>query len=327
MSRRIGVIVGGGESSGVHPFLWGLALHLRGLGDELWGVDGGWEGLAEGALRPLSEEEMAPRLFQGGSMLRSGRAAPVPEAVLDQGLRRLDEARIDALVVAGDHASMAAASRMARMGIRVVGVPQTIANDVPGSESSIGYPSAVQRGVEVAGPLALEAWSEGRTVVIGTPAVSTGWLPLAIALDTFADAVVIPEAPVDLDVLAAAMKRRAPSSRRGVTVVAAEGAVPGGVRRLARGLEERLGRETAVHVLDDALTQAAPSERELMHAHLMARRTAEVIGAGRCGVVVGLLGGRLVEVPLERAARAPRSVTPEWLQFATQSGLVLPQAA
>ncbi|MEW6047915.1 MAG: 6-phosphofructokinase [Bacillota bacterium] len=328
MSRRVGVLTGSSNSSGIQAFLWRLTQQLESRGVEAVGFEEGWRGVVEGRYRALRSEELRPLVFQAGSSLLTSRTDPLKDGTLSRALDRLAEARVDALVAVGGTETLAAAAAASRMGVRVVGVPQAVENDVIGTESCIGFPTAAQRGVEMVCAALSSTWPDGCNLVVEVPGRQAGWLALRIGVDTFADAVLIPELPAEPDSVAGLVKESAASGRRAALVVVAEGvplgetagAAGAGVgHALAGYLREETGRDVRVQVLGDALRGGPPSERDLWHANLFADRVAELIEAGRCGVMAGLQGGRIVEVPLERAAGGVRQVTPEWLEFARKA--------
>lgn len=327
MSKRVGVLIGGGDSSAVHAFLWGLLRRLEQQGDALVGFEEGWLGAADGRMRPVAQPDLRPLVFTAGSLVGSSSADLVADrGVLERVLAHLDDAGIDTLIVAGNHAAMQSAAAVSRLGVRVIGIPQSIDNDVAGSESALGFPTAVQRAVEASTPALHEGWASGHDVVIECPG-KMGWLALSVALGTFADALLIPEVRVDAQRLVRGLATRARAGQPSVCVVAAQGTAADDGPALAGALGRATGRHAVALPLGDVVRGGPPCERDLWQANLLADHAAYLVNAHRCGVVVGLQGGRPVEIPIERCASRPHAVTLEWIRAAQERGLVAEDAA
>lgn len=340
-AKRIGVLTGGGDSSGIHAFLWRLHQTLQESGATLIGFERGWWGVAHGKWHEIQKSELRPLIFQSGTILGTSRTNPMKEGSMPQVLDTLAAAKIDILIAAGGDDTLSVAAELSRQGFPAIGVPQTIDNDVIGSETSIGFPTAVQRGVDMVTSCIPSNWAHRRDMVVEAMGREAGWLALHIALATFADVLLLPELPFDLEAVADEVRRRVSAGQHSVLVVASEGVQVESARRIARSVDafgnvplegvgytlaellaKETGRELRVQVLGYAQRGGPPTERELWQDNLFAQRAAQLALEGRGGLMVGIQHDQVVEVPLQEVSKGGRPVTREWLEKAASLGLL-----
>jgi 6-phosphofructokinase 1 len=247
----------------------------------------------------------------GGTFLGSSR---LPEfataAVQAQARESLAAAGVDALVVIGGNGTQKGSLALSHSGVRVVGLPSTIDNDLAGTEITIGADTAVNIALESIDRLRTTAVSHRRIVVVEVMGRDCGYLGLVTGIAGGAEAVVVPEARADLAELGDAI-RRAYAVKGHALVVVAEGAALGG-HALASHLASLVEPSVSVRltVLGHVQRGGNPTAFDRLLASRLGAAATGAVAAGRFGILVGLSGGKLVESPLVEVCREPKRPDP-----------------
>jgi 6-phosphofructokinase 1 len=262
--RRIALATGGGDAPGLNAVLRAAVVSAIHRGWECVGVRDGYNGLLvpeqypDGGLIRLDRESVRGITHLGGTILGTtnrGNPCKYPVTAADGTVTLVDrtqelvdrfhDAGIDALITAGGDGSMGIAHALAEKGLRLVGVPKTIDNDLVGTAATFGFDTAVDFATDSIDRLHSTAESHRRIMVVEVMGRYAGWIALHAGLAGTADVILIPEIPYDIEIVAEAMRRRYESGRRFAIVVVAEGAKPvaGDVAVVAReaGRADRLG--------------------------------------------------------------------------------------
>lgn len=342
---RVGILTGGGDCPGLNAVIRALVLSLQPR-HECVGVLRGFHGLLSRQLRPLTPVAVLDLLDEGGTLLGThNRCDPFAWQGRDASAEVLDclrEAGIDALITIGGDGTLTLAERFSRLGVKAIGVPKTIDNDIVGNERSFGFDSAVAVVGNALASLKTTARSHGRVMLVETMGRDAGWIALEGGLAGGADAILIPERRFDLDALAAGLRERV--ARQGYALVCvAEGAqavggaqhwrhLPGGVARLggvAGALVDELGPrlpETEVrHTLLGHLQRGGvPTTFDRVLATRFGVAAARALEEGVFGITIALQGDRCVRLPLAEVAGRSRPVPPdhELLRVTAALGLI-----
>ena len=344
---RIGLLTGGGDAPGLNAVIRSVVLAAERLGWECHGIRDGFNGLlapGECAGEPvwrLQAADVHAIGHLGGTILGStSRGNPLryptlgPDGVLRETDRTLDvvgrcRARgLDALVIVGGDGSMAIAQALHARGLRVVGVPKTIDNDLAHTFSTFGFDTAVGFATECIDRLHTTAHSQHRVMVVEVMGRYAGWIALHAGIAGGAHAILIPEIEYSVEKVAAAIAQRDASGHRHSVVVVAEGARPSGGEREVRaaavvGKAERLGgigariegelaaltgKECRTVVLGHLLRGGSPSAFDRVCASRFGAAAVRALAAGHAGVMVAL-GWQAIElVPLEQVAGRTKQV-------------------
>jgi 6-phosphofructokinase 1 len=355
--RRIGLLTGGGDCPGLNAVIRGFTRTARGrYGVTVVGIEDGFEGLYEGRWRELDYNEVAGIVGEGGTMLGTTNKGdpwhfPLRDAngevsIHDVSARiaeRIREARLDALAVVGGDGSMHIAQKLLGLGVRVVGVPKTIDNDLSATDTTFGFDTAVSIVSEAIDRLTTTASSHHRVMVIEVMGRYAGWIALAGGTAGGADTILIPEIPFRWDAVFHHVRQRAKRGRRFSIVCVAEGAkLPEGgevvqgmdARRtdakqlggvgavIARRIEEGTGLETRVTVLGHLQRGGSPTAYDRILATRFGVAAAESACRGESGVMVALHGTEIVTVPIADAIASLRTVPPDhgWVKAARAVG-------
>ncbi|TQK70639.1 MULTISPECIES: 6-phosphofructokinase [unclassified Nocardioides] len=330
---RVGVLTGGGDCPGLNAVI--RAVVRKGVnehGFEFVGFRDGWRGPLEGATVPLGIEQCRGILPRGGTILGSSRTNPF---AIDDGVQRIKDnlaaAGVDALVAIGGEDTLGVATRLADLGVAVVGVPKTIDNDLSGTDFTFGFDTAVNIATEAIDRLHTTAESHHRVLVVEVMGRHAGWIALHAGIAGGASAVLIPEAPFDIEAVCAHVETRFRSEYSPIIVVS-EGAVPadgtgmtlvsgerdafghvrlGGIGdRLAQEIEQRTGKEARAVVLGHIQRGGTPSAFDRWLATRFGLQAIDAVADGEYGVMVALRGTSIVRVPLVEGTGELKLVSP-----------------
>ncbi len=347
---HVGILTGGGDCPGLNAVIRAVTLSLvRQCGARVTGIERGFHGLVERRSRPLAPADVAHILAEGGTILGTHNACdPFRWQGADRSADALDYARslgLDALVVIGGDGTMGIAHRIGQLGLPVVGVPKTIDNDLPATERTFGFDSAVAVVAEALDRVATTARSHGRVMIVETMGRYAGWIALAGGMAGGADAILLPELPFSVDAVAAFAKAR--ERDNGCTLVCiAEGARAEGqglvVREtiasspdplrlggvggwLQQQLQPRLDCEVRSTLLGHTQRGGTPTAYDRVLATRFGWAAAELVREGRFGRMVVLRGEEIDSVEIAGIAGRSRPVPPDHplLRAARDTGVML----
>ncbi|MEV5845339.1 6-phosphofructokinase [Streptomyces sp. NPDC051985] len=320
---KVGVLTGGGDCPGLNAVIRSVVRKgVQDYGFEFAGLRDGWRGALQNNVVPLGIPEVRGILPRGGTILGSSRTNPFKH---EDGVRRIQDTLaahgIDALVAIGGEDTLGVAAELGRLGIPVVGVPKTIDNDVPGTDYTFGFDTAVGIATEAIDRLHTTAESHMRTLVVEVMGRHSGWIALHSGVAGGANVILIPERPFDIDQVCAWVRSRF-AFHYAPIVVAAEGAVPqegqmvlkdrsldeyGHVRLsgigewLAREISRRTGTDARTTVLGHVQRGGTPSAFDRWLATRFGLHAVDAVRDGDFGTMVALDGTRIVRVPIPGA--------------------------
>jgi len=297
--KTIAVLTSGGDAPGMNACIRAVvrtgAVHdLR-----LVGFRRGFAGLMAGDRIPLDRRSVANIIQRGGTLLGTSRS---PEFKTAEGRRKaidvLKSSGVDGLVVIGGEGSFRGAQDLIQeSGLPVVGIPGTIDNDLYGTDFSIGFDTAVNTALEAIDRIRDTAASHERLFLIEVMGHRTGFLALEVGLAGGAEAVIVPEAPTDLDQLC---KTLGESHRRGKSssiVVVAEGDEPGVAFSIANRVKSDVGMESRVVILGHIQRGGTPTAKDRVLASRLGAAAVEALIEGKSGVMAGEMNGTVAMTP------------------------------
>lgn len=345
--KRIGISTGGGDAPGLNAVIRATVLAATRRGWSVAGIRDGFNGVLtperypKGGLVPLDRDAVRGITHLGGTILgTTNKANPLryPHVQPDGSVVELDRtgelaamctaAGLDAVVMVGGDGTMAIAAALSRSGLRVVGVPKTIDNDLDGTVVTFGFESAVAFATECIDRLHTTAASHDRVMVVEVMGRYAGWIALHAGLASTADVILIPEISYDLDVVVEKILDRDRRGRAFSIVVVAEGAAPiagkrevkvgaapganerlGGVgERLAAQLQSRAGKEARCVVLGHLLRGGSPIAFDRLLSLRFGAAAVRTLADGVHGVMVALDPPNLKHVPLAEATQRMKCV-------------------
>jgi len=331
---RLGVLTGGGDCPGLNAVIRAVVRRgIRAHGMEFVGIQDGWRGLLDDATQPLGIAETTGILPRGGTILGSSGANPYrfedgPAKVV----ATLERHGLDGLVAIGGEGTLGAAARLAEEGLKVVGVPKTIDNDVGGTDVTVGFHTAVQVATDAIDRLHSTAESHDRVMLVEVMGRNAGWIAVYAGMAGGADAILIPEQPFDLDTGCDHLRHRHASRSSFSIVVVAEGAVPkegtlelpespvdengfprlGGVAyHLAPEIEKRTGFQTRVTILGHVQRGGSPVAFDRVLGTRFGIAAADLAAAGGWGRMVARKAQDIGDVTLAEAVAQRNLLPPE----------------
>src|SRR5918999_163448 len=344
MAQRVGILTGGGDCPGLNAAIRAVTRRWVTRGWEAAAVGGGWRGLVEGLVEPLTSREISGILPRGGTIIGTSRTNPYK---LDGGVERVLESfgreGLDALVAIGGEDTLGVAARLhAEHDFPVVGVPKTIDNDLSGTDYTFGFDTAVFIATEAIDRLHTTAESHNRVMVVEVMGRHTGWIAVMSGIAGGADVILIPEQPITVEEACRQLEKRHGAGKDFSIVVVSEGyeltwesgerqlvagearasdqfghVVFGGVgEALGREVEERTGFETRVTVLGHVQRGGTPTPRDRVLATRYGLKAADLVHDRAFGRMAALHGDRIVDIPIEDATREIKTVPSEWYDVA-----------
>ncbi len=333
MTMRLGLLTGGGDCSGLNAAIRAVVRRAEQDAATVLGFRDGWRGVLDQEAAELTTAWTRGLLQRGGTALGTSRTDPYREV---EGLARLrdtlDVLRLDGLIVIGGEGTLAAAERVHRDGVPVIGIPKTIDNDVAGTDLTIGFATAVDVATDAADRLHTTAESHDRIQILEVMGRHAGWIATHAGLASGADSILIPEVPFDIAGVARHLKYRAGTGRDFSLVVVAEGASPvpgslevpesptdvfgrprlGGIGHLiGHELAARTGFEARVTVLGHVQRGGRPNAADRVLATQMGVRAVEAALAGEWGTLVASRTPLVRLVPLAEVTAGPDLVPAE----------------
>ncbi len=326
---KIGMLTGGGDCPGLNAVIRAVVrkgcFHYE---DEFIGFLEGWRGVLEDKTAPLNLSSIAGILPRGGTILRTSRTNPAKHADgLDRCVQNLKKHGVDALVVIGGDDTMSVATKLHQKGVKVVGVPKTIDNDLSGTDVCFGFDTAVTIATDAIDRVHTTAEAHNRVMVVEVMGRDAGWIAMYSGIAGGADVILIPERPFDIDEVAERLRRRHSTGRYFSIVVAAEGAkfsnennsAPivqdlgkdefghvrlGGIGQvLAREIEHRTGFETRFVVLGHIQRGGSPTAYDRVLATRYGLGAIDMVHHGEFGKMVALRGTKITSIPLAEAGK------------------------
>jgi 6-phosphofructokinase len=340
---QLGVLTAGADCPGLNAVIRAVVGRAALSDCTTVGIMNGWAGLLSLDAHVVNETTVRDILPLGGTVLGAGRLNPVREGDdrLPEALAALDTLKIDGLIVIGDIDGLTVAHTMAKRGVRVVGVPGTMDNDVGGTDYCIGYDSAVSTVADAVDKLQTTASAHHRVMVVEAMGRGAGWVALAGALCGSAHMVLVPEIESSIDDVVRRLRARHDAGHDFTIVVVAEGAAVAGLPRpaeeqprttlaarmarpsvgeiIALEIEERTGYETRVTVLGHLQRGGSPTVYDRMMATRFGVAAVELALDGQWDRMVALKGNRTLAVPLAEA-RKGRPADPALYELATLFG-------
>ncbi|MGE5133277.1 MAG: 6-phosphofructokinase [Gemmatimonadota bacterium] len=336
---RVGVLTGGGDCPGLNAVI--RALVRRGTqeyGYEFTGFRDGWRGPLEGDTVTLDVNAVRGILPRGGTILGSSRTNPLGKGAADGGRSGVERIKdnlaglgVDALVAIGGEDTLGAAAALHSGGVKVVGVPKTIDNDLGATDYTFGFDTAVNIAMEAIDRLHTTAESHHRALIVEVMGRHAGWIALHAGMAGGANVILIPENPFSLEKVCEYVEHRF-QTRYAPIVVVAEGARPaeeelalidqkidefghvrlGGIGQLlASEIEKRTGKEARATVLGHIQRGGTPTAFDRVLATRFGIHAVDAVHDGAFGQMVALRGTSIVRVPLAEATRELKVVPPE----------------
>jgi len=342
--RRIGVLTGGGDCPGLNAVIRGVTKPAQDYGMTVFGIQDGFEGLVEGKAKVLTNQDVSGILSVGGTILgSSNKGDPFHWPVERNGkvviedrsadvIKNCEAWNLDAIIAIGGDGTMHICNKLCQLGMKMIGVPKTIDNDLEATDVTFGHDSAVYIVTEALDRLHTTASSHHRVIVVEVMGRYAGWIALHGGLAGGADIILIPEIPFSWEKVYNKIHKRELMGKRFSLVCVAEGAKPQGGNLVMKGtdnkrtdpvqlggigkvvadrIEENTGRETRVTVLGHLQRGGSPTPYDRLLSTKFGFFAIELAAAKKFGRMVALKGTEIKNVKLEAAIVNQKLVKPD----------------
>ncbi|MGH9356847.1 MAG: 6-phosphofructokinase [Terriglobia bacterium] len=335
----IGILTGGGDCPGLNAVIRAVVRRAEMLGYKVLGIQRGWLGLVKGMAQPLTVASTSGILARGGTILGTSRTNPLKNAGDKQKVfENLKKLGIDYVIAVGGDDTLGVARTLAAEGLKAVGVPKTIDNDIDGTDQTFGFDTAVSIVTEAIDRLQTTAESHQRVMVVEIMGRNAGWIAMMGGLAGGADCILIPEQPVAIEKICEIIELNRSRGKmfsivavsEGFRLAGAEATVAkdkavdafgherlGGIAELlAAEIEKRTGFETRATVLGHIQRGGSPTAFDRVLGTRYGARAVDLIHEGRLGMMVRLSGNQITEIPLANAMTRLKYVGEEWMKLA-----------
>lgn len=313
----IGVLTSGGDAPGMNAAIRAVVRTAAANNARVLGIVNGYEGLVNGEFRPMGARDVGGILQRGGTVLQTRRSERFKDPKGQrEAIRRMNESQMDGLIVIGGDGSLRGAQVLAAQGIKVVGIPASIDNDIWGSDMAIGVDTALNTIMEAVDKLRDTAASHSRAFLIETMGRNSGYLAVMAAIVCGAEIVLMPEVPSTVEEVAHAVEDAYLRGKNHAIVMVAEGANIH-TTDLARMIDEMdVGFNTRVTILGHIQRGGRPTAFDRVLASRMGTKAVELLLNGESNVMVGLQGMSLASVPLDEVTSHTRPAALAYYEMA-----------
>lgn len=299
MKKIIGVVTAGGDAPGMNAAIRAVVRSAAYYNIEVIGIERGYAGLIERRYRPLDKRSVSGIINLGGTILRTIRCK---EMMSDEGIEKAAEfmksINLNGLIAIGGDGTFKGASKLYKVsGIPVIGIPATIDNDVAGTDTTIGFDTAVNIALDAIDKIRDTATSHERIFIVEVMGRRRGFLALEVGLAGGAEIILIPEIKIDLEKICERIRRDQAEGKVSEIIVSAEGA--GDSRLIADYIAKETGREVRATVLGHIQRGGVPTARSRILACQFGHEAVKLLATGECKKMVGIRGDEIVSVDLD----------------------------
>ncbi|MED1203213.1 6-phosphofructokinase [Heyndrickxia acidicola] len=305
--KRIGVLTSGGDAPGMNAAIRAVVRKAIYHGLEVYGIKQGYNGLINGKIEKMELGSVGDIIQRGGTVLRSARCEEFKtKEGQAKGIEQLKKHGIEGLVVIGGDGSYQGAKALTEQGFPCVGVPGTIDNDIPGTDFTIGFDTALNTVLDSIDKIRDTASSHERTFVIEVMGRHAGDIALWSGLAGGAETILIPEEAYSMDEITERLKNGSERGKKHSIIIVAEGVVK--AHRIAEELEKVTTYDTRVSVLGHVQRGGTPTAFDRVLASRLGARAVELLMEGRGGRAVGIVKNELVDDDILEILRRPHQI-------------------
>lgn len=296
--KKIAVLTSGGDSQGMNAAVRAVVRSALFHGLEVFAVQRGYQGLINDDIRPMDLRSVGDIIQRGGTILQTARCKEflTPEGQ-QIGADNLRKRGIDGLVVIGGDGSYQGANKLSKLGIRTMGLPGTIDNDIPFTDFTIGFDTAVSIVVDAINKLRDTMTSHERSSVVEVMGRHCGDIALYAGLASGAEAILVPEVPFDINEVADRMFDNFQHGKRHSIIIVAEGVCSG--EYISQQITERNGIEPRVTVLGHIQRGGSPTHNDRILASRLGDFAVRKLIEGESSKSIGLWNGELVATDID----------------------------
>ena len=307
MVKCIGVLTSGGDAPGMNAAIRAVTRTCLNRGIKIYGVRLGYKGLHDGEFIEFDSHSTRNIINIGGTFLKSARFPEFKDPkVREEAIEQMKKVGMEALVVIGGDGSYNGALKLTEMGINCIGIPGTIDNDIPDTDFTIGFDTALNTIVDALDKLRDTSSSHQRCTILEVMGRRCGDLAVHAGLACGAEMIVTSESGFDEEEVIETLKRSKASDKKHALVVITEHITD--VHELAKRVEEATGFETRANVLGHMQRGGRPSARDRVLATRMGIKAVELLEEGKGGLCISDVKGEIVGLPIKEVLGHKRQV-------------------
>lgn len=315
--NKIGVYTSGGDAPGMNAALRAVVRVASAYNIEVLGIQQGYVGMIENHIAPLKVRDMANIIQRGGTILKTGRSSDFlkPE-FRKKAAENLRSHQIDGLVCIGGDGSFRGAQLLWKEHkIPITGVPGTIDNDIFGTDLTIGFDTAVNTALNAIDKIRDTADSHDRLFIVEVMGRNSGAIACSVGLAGGAEEIFTPDGNTTVEKAVERIRQSQKNGKRSSIIITVEGQKPGRAYDLADSIRKKINLDAKVCILGHQQRGGSPTATDRILASRMGAAAVEVLRAGRCDLMIGIEGQKLVEVPLETAVTQEKKSPLELIQL------------
>ncbi|MFP7493328.1 6-phosphofructokinase [Terribacillus saccharophilus] len=292
--KKIGVLTSGGDSPGMNAAIRSVVRKAIYHDLEVFGIYNGYQGLIDGNIKQLDLGSVGDIIQRGGTILHTARCEEFKtDEGQEKGIEQLKRFGIEGLVVIGGDGSFRGAEKLTQKGYPCIGVPGTIDNDIPGTDFTIGFDTALNTVIEAIDKVRDTATSHERTYVVEVMGRHAGDIALWAGLADGAESILIPEQPTDFNDVIDRLKRGQERGKKHSIIIVAEGVGSG--FEFGKRIEEATNMDTRVTILGHVQRGGSPTANDRVLASRLGGRAVDILLEGKSGRMVGIQNNKLVD--------------------------------
>ncbi|WP_094607784.1 ATP-dependent 6-phosphofructokinase [Sporomusa silvacetica DSM 10669] len=313
--KKIAVITSGGDCPGMNAAIRAVVRVALTCGVEVWGIRNGYAGMIDDDMAKLDSRSVGDIIQKGGTFLGTARSEEFKTLKGQQkAADNLQAHGIEGLVVIGGDGSLTGAKQLSELGIKIVGLPGTIDNDIWGTDYTIGFDTAVNTALDAINKLRDTASAHGRVMLVEVMGRACGWIALTAGLAGGAEIILVPEQPFSSDDVCKKLVESRSKGKKYSIIVVAEGA--SSAIDLGKYISAKTGLETRVSVIGHIQRGGAPTVADRLLASRLAERAVRALVDGRSDIMIGYQSNQCVEVPIADAVGKKKDIDPELYRLA-----------
>ncbi|HDK26453.1 MAG TPA: 6-phosphofructokinase [Candidatus Atribacteria bacterium] len=306
--KKIAVLTSGGDSPGMNGAIRAVVRTGIFHNLEVFAVERGFAGLMEGQFRPMSLSSVGGILHRGGTILKTSRSEKFKtKEGLNIALQKLRKLKIDGVIAIGGDGTLRGIRDLSKLGVKTVGIPATIDNDLAETDMAIGVDTALNTVIEAIDKIKDTASSHQRAFVIEVMGRNSGYLALMGGIAGGVEVILIPEIPYNLPEIALKLKKGYQRGKTHCIIIIAEGV--GKTNEVYKYLEDEVGFETRVTILGYLQRGGSPSAFDRILASRLGGAAVELLIKGETGKMVGLIGNKIESTDLETVLSQQKTIS------------------
>ncbi len=298
--NKIAVITSGGDAPGMNACIRSVVRTAINEGLTIVGISGGYKGLVEGELIPLSLRSVSNIIQKGGTFLKTSRCESFyHKSGRSRAAETLKDWDIDGIIVIGGDGSFRGAHALStEYGIKVIGAPATIDNDIYGTDITIGYDTAVGTALDLIDKIRDTAASHDRLFIVEVMGRQSGFIALEVGICGGAEEILVPETNVTIEDLGKMVKTWSRTGKTSSLVISAEGDELGNAHSIAQAMKEKYNIDSHVCVLGHTQRGGSPTATDRLLASRLGYYAVIALKDGKSDIMVGWQNNSITYIPL-----------------------------